>query len=248
MDKLPLRRNLELLSTYRDNAVHFYNAKGFGTIIYSLAQTSIINLKDLLEKKFAVRLEEEISWHLLPIGLNMPVDPVSYLTSSTGSSGRKNAAVQQFLKELAQATQEVEAAGSDTGRLLTVFSVKLESTKKIESADAVVGVAGGGQGGGGPLVVSKRVDPNISHPLRQKDVVQKVVEAGRSGFTTYTFQAVAWRYGLKDQPHLCWKAEEGTLTKYANDIVPYILRLSEKEIQNAVQQYKNYLAGKRKKT
>ncbi len=45
---LPVQRNLELLRTYRDNAVHFYNAVGFGSVIYTLAQTSIINFKDLL--------------------------------------------------------------------------------------------------------------------------------------------------------------------------------------------------------
>jgi hypothetical protein len=71
---LPVRRNLDLLSTYRDNAVHFYNANDFGVLVYALAQTSVINFKDLLDKFFAVNLENEISWQLLPIGLKPPVE------------------------------------------------------------------------------------------------------------------------------------------------------------------------------
>jgi len=48
IEPLPVRRNLELVSAYRDNALHFYNQAGFGAVIYALAQTSIINYKDLL--------------------------------------------------------------------------------------------------------------------------------------------------------------------------------------------------------
>src|SRR5450631_4435271 len=59
---LPTRKNLELLSTYRDNSVHFYNAAGFSVILYSLAQTSIVNFKDLLYDSFQIDLGKEISW------------------------------------------------------------------------------------------------------------------------------------------------------------------------------------------
>ena len=45
-------QNLELLGTYRDNAVHFYNEIGFGVIVYSLAQTSISNYQRVLAQVF----------------------------------------------------------------------------------------------------------------------------------------------------------------------------------------------------
>jgi len=48
------RDNLELLSNYRYNSVHFYNAPQFGAVIYALAQTSIVNLRDLLKSAFGL--------------------------------------------------------------------------------------------------------------------------------------------------------------------------------------------------
>src|SRR6266568_2006788 len=137
---LPVRRNLELLSTYRDNAVHFYNEKGFGSVIYALSQTSIVNYRDLLSESFHVDLAEHINWSLLPLGISPPVDPIEYIAGRTASAKQPKPAVRQFLLTLASAADEVKKAGTDTGRLLTVFNVKLESTKKIQKADVLVGV------------------------------------------------------------------------------------------------------------
>jgi hypothetical protein len=121
-----IRLNLELLSTYRDNAVHFYNAPGFGTLLYALAQTCIVNLKDLLKAFFDIDLANEITWQLLPLGLDPPIDPVQYM-AGTAAPGRANTAVKQFLAELAKSTQALESQRIDTARLLTVFTVKLVS-------------------------------------------------------------------------------------------------------------------------
>jgi len=99
-----LKMNLALLSTYRDNAVHFYNAEGFGSVIYALAQTAIVNLKDLLKGIFDVDLSEEITWQRLPLALDPPIDPLQYTSGRQGPS-MKNTALQQFLQELAKSTQ-----------------------------------------------------------------------------------------------------------------------------------------------
>src|SRR6266436_5862396 len=63
---LPIQHNLSLLSTYRDNAIHFYNEPGFGLLVYSLAQTSILNFRDLLLATFGSNLAKHISWSLMP--------------------------------------------------------------------------------------------------------------------------------------------------------------------------------------
>jgi len=89
--RLPVQRNLELLGTYRDNSVHFYNAKGFEVVVYALAQTSIKNFRDLMEATFDQRLEDAINWKLLPLGIKPPVDLVEYIGSGDGGP-RKNTA------------------------------------------------------------------------------------------------------------------------------------------------------------
>ena len=75
----PIRKNLDLLSSYRDNAVHFYNVRDFGVVLYALAQTSIMNYRDLLHHSFGINLEDIVNWRLIPIGIRPPIDVVSYI-------------------------------------------------------------------------------------------------------------------------------------------------------------------------
>ena len=234
---LPVRRNLELLATYRDNSVHFYNDRDFGTILYALAQTAIVNFKDLLRLAFQVDLGTEITWQLLPLGLHAPVDPIEYISGAAAGGKKPSAAIRQFILELKSAAQELEDAGADTGRLLTVFSVKLESTKKIQNADVVVGVASP-TAAPGPLAVVKTVDPNISHPLRQTEVLERIPTVDGRSLTPYVFQAVAWKYELKSKPQYCWRATEGVLTRYSNDVVSFIKRLTPADIEAALADYR----------
>lgn len=245
---LPVRRNLDLLSTYRNNAVHFYNAIGFGTLVYALAQTSIINFRDLLEESFGVPLADEINWQLLPLGLKTPIDAIEYITGTTRTPTKGGAAVKQFLASLAASAQEIEAANADTGRLLTVFTVKLESTKKIERADVVVGVkAAGAAAGEGPLVVTKTMDPNITHPLRQKDVIEKIGTLHGVTLTSHGFQAIAWKFEIRSKQQFCWRAAEGYLTRYSHDLIIFLRNLSKSEIENAVKEYTEHLKTRSKR-
>ncbi len=241
---LPIRLNLELLSTYRDNSVHFYNSPGFGSLIYALAQTSVVNLKDVLAHCFDVDLRSRITWQLLPLGLEPPIDPLEYIAKQPkGGKGEKSAA-KQFLTEIAKATSDLEAANADTARFLTVFQVKLESTKKIEKADVVVGVQKPSEGVG-PLVVT-RMDPNLSHPLLTNEAIQKVGVLHGKPFTSATFQAVVWRFDLKNKPEFCWRAAGNRLVKYSNEIVAYVQRLSADQVESAIKDYRVFLAKKRK--
>lgn len=242
---LPIRRNLELLGVYRDNSVHFYNARGFGTVLHALAQTSIVNFKDLLKSAFDVDLGGEVTWQLLPLGLRSPLDPIEYISGKVAGERKDSPAVRQFLGELAAATREVEQAGADTGRVLTVFSIKLESIKKIQDADVVLGVTKAGDASG-PLTVVKAVDPNVSHPLRQKEIVQKIHALHGKPFNAHVFQAIAWKYDLKAKPQYCWQAKEKILTRYSNDVVAFIRGLSSADVDAAVAGYRAFLRGRSK--
>lgn len=243
IDHLPVQKNLELLGTYRDNAVHFYNASDFGVVVYALAQTCIKNFRDFLEGVFDHRLEEQITWQLLPLGIQPPVDVVSYISGKGKSGAHDSPAVTQFLAQLAAAADEVEQAGADRGRLMTIFSVKLESVKKIGDADVVVGVEKA-EGTSGPLVIVKTQDPNVTHPLRQKEVVDKIGALHGKRFTSYVFQAIAWKHRMKDNPQYCWKAREGVLTRYSNEVVAFIKMLTAADVDAALTDYRNHLRTK----
>jgi hypothetical protein len=237
VDSIPVRRNLELLTTYRDNAVHFYNDDDLSAVIWALAQTSILNYRDLLLAIFGTDLSNDVNWRILPLGARQPIDPIQYLSKTAQQATGVRPAVRQFVGEVLAAASEMKAGGTDTGRFLTVFDVRLASVKKLGDVDVVVGVVKPGDAPG-PLVVEKAVDPNVSHPLRQKDVVAKIGTLHGHAFTTYTFQVLAWKYGFRENRSYCWRATEGVLTRYSNDVVPFIQRLTAADVQAALTDYR----------
>ena len=242
IESFPISKNLDLLSTYRDNAVHFYNQRGFGVIIYALAQTNIINYKDLLFEIFGVDLANEINLSLLPLGTIAPINPIEYISAT---NKKTPPAIRQFLTELKLAVDETEKAKNDTGRLLTIFNLKLESIKKIEKADAVVGIKGtSGEGDEGPLAIIKTLDPNKSHPLKRKAIVEKI-KSTNSEFSPYIFDVICWKYGIKSNPTYCWKAEGGELTKYSNEVISFMNKIEPNETGKILEEYRNHQRQKR---
>ena len=93
----------------------------------------------------------------------------------------------------------------------------------------------------------KTQDPNITHPLRQKDVVEKIGNIHGVDFTPYKFQAVAWKYGLKEKQEYCWKSKVGVLTQYSLDVVAWIKRLTKSDIEGALKDYRDHLRSKQKR-
>jgi hypothetical protein len=113
----PVSRNIQMLITFRNNAIHFYNQREFRIIIYGLAQTSIVNYKDLLLSIFNVDIAHEMTLNLLPFSFGAMPDPIEFLQKSNVKS-YKSKAVAQYLREISQATKELESQHFDTSRFL----------------------------------------------------------------------------------------------------------------------------------
>jgi len=240
----PVAQNLNMLITYRNNVIHFYNQRGFSVIIYGLSQTSIINFRDLMLSIFNSDIANEMTISLLPLSFGVQPDPIEFLKKSKDNPP-KNKAVAQFLREVSQATMDLESKNFDTSRFLTVFTVSLKSVKKVTSADVVVAVKGISDDRD-PLVIERRVDPNISHPLRQKEVIKKIgAELAGIKFSTYTFQAIIWKYGIKNKPNICWCLNTGELIRYSNELPSFLKKLTKSEIEIALNEYKEYLRERR---
>ena len=237
-----VEENLDLLIVYRDNALHFYNAAGFVTVIYSLAQTAITNYRDVLKAVFRQNLADEMNWQLMPLGVAPPIDPVGYLGGSR-PGGKQNAAVDEFLTAIRKATKDLESEGEDTGRLLTLFDVSLQSIKKIEKADIVVGVSAGS--GSTPVLVTRKMDPNITHPLRQVDILEKLGSSHGGQITSYVFQAVAWRHDLKSNDAMCWRDKSVGLVKWSPEVVTFVKGLSGSDVLAAKTAYGKELRKRR---
>ena len=234
-----------MLVTYRNNTIHFYNQPGFSVIIYGLSQTSIINYRDLMCLIFNIDIADEMTLSLLPLSFGDQPDPIEFLQKSK-SNPPKNKAVAQFLKEVSQATMELESKNIDTSRFLTVFSVTLKSVKKVSSADVVVAVKELSNDNE-PLVIERRIDPNISHPFRRKEIIEKIgLKLPGVKFSTHTFQAIIWKYKIKSKPHLCWQSNTGELTRYSVELTSFLRKLTKDEIQTALGEYREYIRKRRR--
>lgn len=226
--------NIARLVDYRNNAVHFYNEIGFETVIYGLAQTSIVNFRDLVFHIFGRDIASEVNLNLLPLSFSAPPDPISFL----GSNSVQKPAVLEFLSVISETTKELEAANIDTGRFLTVFEVNLQSTKKIASADIVVGVDG--EKSGSILLVSKKLDPNKSHPHPRKAILLEIGKELRGlKFSSYVFDAIAWHFKIKEKEELCWKNENTNTYQYSPQVIQYIRSLTADQINQALDSYKS---------
>jgi hypothetical protein len=231
---LGISANLNAINDYRNNAIHFYNEPGMDVLLYGLGQTSIINFRDSAIHFFGRDIADEINLCLMPLSFSVPPDPIAFIQKNASSDNEYLAA---YLKLISETTRELEQSNVDTGRFLTVFSINLQSTKKIESADIVAGIQSDSPSE--ILLVERKLDPNKSHPKRRKDILEAI---GRTlhglRFSQHTFEVLAWRYDLKSKPQYCWRSEHGGVTQYSNEVVVFIKGLTRTDIEHALEAYK----------
>lgn len=234
--------NLRILIEYRDTAVHFYHKEGLEPVLYSLAQTSIVNFRDLVSALFQRDLAKEISLSLLPLSFSPPLEPIEFLKKAPTDTS-VSSHVRDFTGKIVRLVNELEDEGGDTRRLLAIFEVKLDSTKTIQKADFNVGVSSEGD----TLLVQKRTDPNKTHPYRMKDIVTSKTQPSKKGMAItydglslgqYEFQAIRWKYKVWDKIAWCWSDSSGAVTRYSAQFIEFLKRLSKKDVERAVEEYR----------
>ena len=110
----------------------------------------------------------------------------------------------------------------------------------MSSADVVVAVKGE-QDDATPLIIERSIDPNVSHPLRQKEVIEKLgSELAGIKLTSYVFQAIVWKYDMKSKPHLYWRSTRGEITRYSAEVPAFLKRFSKNEIEVALRDYREH--------
>ena len=219
--------NVRLLTIYRDNAIHFYNRVDFSSLLYSLMQTAVLNFRDVHRAVARIDLAEDVNWTILPLGVHLPLDPLEFLRGSRGTTRQPSSpAIEDFIATLQVEKDALASDAGDSGRLLTIFRVNLQSVKKVGAADVVVGV---NQDNPDSTVLTKPVDPNKSHPLRQKDVLEKLELPFK--FAQYEFLATTQELGLRADIRYCWADKDVNLVRWSHETVERLSRLSQGEVK-----------------
>ena len=230
----PISENIKQLLKYRNKCVHFYNVEGFDALIYALSQTSIINYRDIIKESFNRDIASEVNLNLLPLSFGTVPDPIKFLSSSEKKN--QQPVINEFRRDIFKITNDLEKNSYDTGKFLTTFEVKMQSTKKIQSADIVAGVSGDSKNG--VLMVSKPIDPNISHPLNRKKVLEKIPKKHRgTKFNSWTFDALLWYFKLKEKEHICWKNQSNKTFQYSHELVSLLKKYTKDDILKAREFY-----------
>lgn len=244
IDSSATAKNLDLLVEYRDNAIHFYNEKGFGVIIYALSQTAISNFRDLAKAIFDVDVAGEINLSLLPLALGTRLDPVEFVKTSQADP-KTSASVRQFTQRLKDLVRDLESNGRDTSRLFTVFQTHLVSKKKLSEADFTVGVQAEAAASGPPVLVQRTIDPNRTHPYRESDIITHPGKSGGLGIviagtplTQFPFRAIGHYLKAKDDPKYCWADQTGAVTRYSDAYVQRVRDLKPEELKAALRAYR----------
>jgi len=241
----PVVQNIKVLANYRNNSIHYYNQKGFDVIIYGLAQTSIINYRDLLLSIFKIDIANQMNINLLPLSFGTQPDPIQFLQHFKDNPP-KSKEFAYFLAEISTIAQYLDIRNLDMGRFLTVFKINMQSVKKISAADFVVGVQATADDTT-PLYIERRIDPNLSHPESQTNVLEALGGyVNNIKFGPFQFQAVIWKYDIRSKPHLCWRSINGALIRYSPEIISFIKKLPKQEIENAIKDYREDIRKRQK--
>ncbi len=242
----PVRQNILKLVHFRNCTIHFYNEPGLSAVVYGLAQTNIMNYKDLVLAVFRQDITQEITITLLPLAFGSPPDPISFLRDNSVDPP-SNKFVGQFVREVVDSTRYFEQMGLDTGRFLTQFDVSLHSVKKISSADIVVGIDGSAEGSDSSKVILRDRDSNKRFPLRRKDVIQKVgTNLNGVSMNAFVLDAIIYAHGCKDNKRHIWKAIGGGSMQYSPEFVKFIKQLTKADVHKAISEYKTYRAQRRR--
>ncbi len=124
--------NLDLIEQYRNTNVHYFDEE-LNPAIYMLLSRSVINYNNFLDKYFNKDITKESSLFILPIGFNIPFNPIDFLNKNYDSVNNDFvSAIIKYIKELNDDNiQEPIIVGFDT--LLT-------SVKNISNSDIIAAI------------------------------------------------------------------------------------------------------------
>lgn len=121
----PVWHNLDLISMYRDDAVHFLvDSQELATVLYCLLQANVTNFRDVLRESFGDDLDDEFDWSIAPLRLSSPPVPAERIEHDIFPAAHRleSTASSEFFHALRHILTELIAAGDEVHRLLTHYS------------------------------------------------------------------------------------------------------------------------------
>ena len=165
----PIRRNIERIVELRNESVHLVISQ-IPREVMSLLQAGVINYHKRLHEWFGVSLSDRVPVGMMSIVYDMGPERWDMTNQRLQQQLGKNSAkfLSKYCTELKQEFHELQSSPE--------FSIGIEYrlvlVKNSDSADIVL--SSGPTGSEPSQIVKLSKDPSVSHPFRQKDVIEQV--------------------------------------------------------------------------
>jgi len=230
-----IQENLKILTEYRNNIIHYINNKEeLALVLFLLAQQSIINYQNLLESIFGQNLGEKVTWCLLPLGFQLPADPITYLKNLPSTQQDRNSATKNLLYSVLEAMSRLDHTSTES--LISQFTIQLHSSKK--DADLTCKIDNTSQNPDA-TIVKQKIDSNERYPWRQKEILEKIKHVGGTQLNQYVFGAISWHFGLWGNDKFCWRDQHTNERRWSILTEKFLQKLTSKDVQTAKKEYKN---------
>ncbi len=128
-----VRENLYLLSEYRNNITHYFE-EDLDPIIFMLLSKATMNFNAFIEKYFNREIASNENLIILPIGFNLPFDPIKYLNKKP-TDNNSNVFVSDVLNSIKRLNDE-----GVTDSIVVGFEMFVNSVKNISNADIIAAI------------------------------------------------------------------------------------------------------------
>lgn len=214
-----VRRNVELVTDLRDEAVHLV-VDQIPKDVLALLQASVLNYHRLLNKWFDLSLSDRV-----PVGMMNLVYDLSPEQTDLGSPVLRRRLGKDAADYLTEFEAEVRREHEDLGKP-SEFAVEIRYSLGIEKrADSGDITLTAGPEGKATRVVEVAKDPSRTHPYRQKEVVSQLNAAlkGDRTVSTYDVQCVIEAYKIKKRSEYHYHGRvPGNPDQYSREFVEWM--------------------------
>lgn len=227
-EKEPLRRNLEVVTDLRDEAMHFVISEVPNDVLL-LFQACVINYHKKLNEWFGISLSDRVTVGMMTIVYDL--SPGSFDLGSPAVKRRLGKDVAAYLSEMQKKIQAEFSTLERSPEFSIGVEYKLVLTKKPGDADIVLST---GEKGASATVVQVAKDSSVSHPYRQKELLVALNAAldGAATANQHDIQCVNKVHGVKKRADWFYQGKVvGSPSQYSHAFIDWIVERVKQDSQ-----------------
>lgn len=218
-DKEPIRRNIELVETLRDQATHLVISQVPKEIL-SLFQSCVLNYHKCLNDWFDIALSDRVPAGMMAIVYGS--NPEQFDLSNKVLRRQMGAETANYLMQFQAKIKDESKSLGDPAEFYIDIRYKFALVKKLKDGDIELS---NGLGGTPTQVIEVPKDSGRTHPYRQKEVVEQVNAAlTKTQIKSYDIQCVVKVYKIEKRSDYYYQSSvKGSLKQYSQAFIEWLI-------------------------